>query len=72
MNHSLSLIQDLKQNEKYNWEEELKLHYTTLNYKMKILNYPKPCISPAESPKGVFIGTREGGQGDNPWPEARA
>ena len=44
-------------------EEEEKLHYTTLNYKMENENYPKPCISPTLEPRGVFIGTREeGGQ----------
>jgi len=40
------LLQDLKQNEKYKEEEEEKLNYTTLYYKMKNENYPKPCISP--------------------------
>ena len=51
-------------------EEEEKLHYTTLNYKMKKKNYPKPCISSTLDPKGVFIGTRgTGGQGTNPGPK---
>ena len=59
-------------NEKYKEEEEEKLHYTTLNYKMENENYPKPCISPALEPQGgIYRHQGNGGQGDNPWPEAR-
>ena len=71
MNHSLSLIQDLKQNGKYNGEEE-KLHYTILNYKIKVellLTLPPSFWNP----RGVFIGIRRtGGQGTGRDPKRRA
>ena len=58
MYHSLSLIQDLQEMKNTREEEEEKPHYTTLNYKIKNENYPKPCISLTLEPKGVFIATR--------------
>ena len=69
-----------KGNEKYKEEEEEKLHYTTLNYKIENENYPKLCISSTLEPRGVFIATREGGPGGQPlaqnatakmWPRPR-
>ena len=73
MYHSLSLIQDLQEIENTMEEEEEKLHYTTLNYKMKMKLLLKLCIYSTLEPKGVFIGTREeGGQGTNPGPKRRA
>ena len=36
MYHSLSLIQDLEEMENTREEEDEKLHYTTLNYKMEM------------------------------------
>ena len=54
-------------------EEEEKLHYNTLNYKMEMKTTLKLCISSLGNPRGVFIATREeGGQGTNPGPKRRA
>ena len=49
--------------EKYNGEEELKLHYTTLNYKMEMKTTLNSVLLQFGNPRGVFIATREeGGQ----------
>ena len=54
-------------------EEEEKLHYTTLNYKMKMKLLLKLCMFLLWNPKGVFIGIRgTGGQGTNPGPKRAA
>ena len=54
-------------------EEEEKLHYTTLNYKIEMKLLLKLCISLLWNPRGVFIAIREeGGQGTNPGPKRRA
>ena len=51
-------------------EEEEKLHYTTLNYKMEMKLLLKLCIYPTLEPQGVFIATREeGGQETGPGPK---
>ena len=51
-------------------EEEEKLHYTTLNYKMEMKLLLKLCISLLWNPRGVFIATREErGQGTGPGPK---
>ena len=51
-------------------EEEEKLYYTTLNYKMEMKTTLKHCISSALKPPWVFIGTRgKGSQGANPGPK---
>ena len=69
MYHSLSLIQELQEMENTREEEEEKLHYTTLNYKMEMKLLLKLCISPVWNPRGVFIATREeGGQETSPGP----
>ena len=53
-------------------EEEEKLHYTTLNYKIEIRTILKLCISPSLEPRGVFIATTERGARDKPWPKMRS
>ena len=52
-------------------EEEEKLHYPTLNYKMEIKLLLNSVYLQLWNPKGVFIGTRGTGARDKPWPEAR-
>ena len=62
-----------KGNEKYKEEEEEKLHYTTLNYKMKMRTTLNLAYLPLWNPRGVFIGTREEErQGTNPGPKRGA
>ena len=76
MYHSLSLIQDLQEMKNTREEEEEKLHYNTLNYKMKVRLLLKLCISPTLEPQGGFYrhqGNRgPGDQGTNPGPKRRA
>ena len=51
-------------------EEEEKLHYTTLNYKMEMRTILNLAYIQLWNPMGVFIGTRgTGGQGTNPGPK---
>ena len=51
-------------------EEEEKLHYTALNYKMEMKLLLKLSISLLKNPRGVFIATREEeGQGTGPGPK---
>ena len=70
MYHSLSQIQDLQEMENTREEEEEKLYYTTLNYKMEMKLLLKLCISPVWNPRGVFIATREEGDlGTSPGPK---
>ena len=51
---SLSLIQDLQEMKNTREEEEEKLHYTTLNYKMKMKLLLKLCISPTLESRGYL------------------
>ena len=72
MYHSLSLIQDLQEMENIREEEEEKLHYTTLNYKMEMKLLLKLCISPTLEPRGgIYSHQGRGGPGDKPWPKPR-
>ena len=69
MYHSLSLIQDLKEMENTREEEEEKLHYTTLNYKMEMKLLLKLCISPTLEPQGGIYRHQENKDpGDKKWP----
>ena len=52
MYHTLSPYYKIYKMENTREEEEEKLHYTTLNYKMKIKLLLKLCISSILEPKG--------------------
>ena len=58
-------------NENTSEEEEEKLHYTTLNYKMEMKLLLKLCIYPTLEPQGgTYRHQGNRGPGDKPWPEA--
>ena len=65
MYHSLFLIQDLQEMENTREEEEEKLHYTTLNYKMKVKLLLNSGSAPIREPQGgIYSHQRRGEPGD--------
>ena len=60
-------------NENRREEEEEKLHYTSLNYKIEMKLLLKLCISQTLEPQGGFYSHQgRGGPGDKPWPKTQS